>query len=61
MYLETLIQEENVTKIEIIDKYGATIVCDVSHIEGYRYEVVTNVAEAIAYLEKEGVTIKNIK
>ena len=47
-YLELAIQSEQIiTKIRIIAADGRSVECDVEHIEGERYKVVTNIEQAI--------------
>ncbi|MEM3373110.1 MAG: hypothetical protein QXF76_02750 [Candidatus Anstonellales archaeon] len=54
MYLEIFLYEEGVQKILIINKETyQTLQCDVEHIEGERYKVVTNIEQAIEMLKHQ--------
>ncbi len=47
-YLELAIQSEQIiNKIRIVATDGRSVECDVERIEGERYKVVTNIAEAL--------------
>lgn len=47
-YFELAIRSEQIIKkIRIVATDGRSVECEVEHIEGERYKVVTNVAEAL--------------
>lgn len=54
MYLEIFLYAEGVQKILIINKEThQTLQCDVVHIEGFRYEVNSNIEQAIEMLKHQ--------
>lgn len=54
MYLEIFLYAEGVQKILIINKETyQTLQCDVVHIEGFRYEVNSNIVQAIEMLKHQ--------
>lgn len=47
-YLElAILSDKIINKIRIVAADGRSVECDVEHIEGERYKVVTNIEQAI--------------
>lgn len=53
-YLELALQSAQIiNKIRILTIDGRSVECDVEHIEGERYKVVTNIEQAIELLNHQ--------